>query len=372
MFTEIQTYILYNILLLLCPTLCFLSERKNTRWGIFLAYAILMAVSIFRFDIGDDYVRYASMFNEVGKKTIDTITPLDMLMYEPLTFLLSWTFSWAIYPYVYVMGCYAFATLFCYYKIFDHYKIHSFGVFFLVATWMLFQAWDGVRQNLAIAIFVYGIRFIESRDFLRYLICLLFAMTAHYSAILMLPFYFVSYIKLDQRILTGIVFVVFVLAEIGFLSNMHNSLAALIPYYGQIYADSKYLQNGSGTYHTTTYILTMLLYMLILFLSKKGHSIFANLLAIGAIIYAEAGGNLTFIRISWYFTPALMILVPKILQEASSVMEYNKTYVRYLYMIVLFVSLFEGVYLKANFRNVVPYDSVFLENFHYQRFRFRE
>lgn len=372
MLTDVQTYILYNLLAILCPLLCFLSERKDSKWGILLAYGIILFISATRFDIGDDYVRYTSMFDNVKDKHLGTFTVLDVLLYEPFVYIMGWTFSWSNYTYAYALACYAFLTLFFYYKTFDYYKVHSLGLFLLVVTWTLFQSWDGVRQNLAIAVFVYSFRLIEQRKLLQYILFTCLAMMFHYSAIIMLPCYFISQVKSRPYILVGVVFAIFMLAEVGLLANIHGKLANLIPYYGQIYGNSKFIQNGEGTYHSTTYILTMLLYMIVISLSQKEHYIFANLLAIGAIIYAIAGGNLTFVRVSWYFTPALMILVPKILQDMTSVIEYNKMFVRYIYIIMLFMALFEGVYLKANFRNVVPYDSIFLENFHYQRFRLRE
>lgn len=372
MLTETQTYILYNVMAIVCPLLCFFSERKGSKWGILLAYGIILFISATRFDIGDDYVRYTRMFDEVKDKSLETFTVLDILMCEPFVYILGWSFSWSDYTYAYAMACYAFLTLFFYYKTFEYYKVHAFGLFLFVVTWTLFQSWDGVRQNLSIAVFVYSIRFIEQRRFLNYLLFVCFAMMFHYSAIIMLPCYFLSQIKSRPYILVGLVFVFFMLAEVGLMTNIHGKLASVIPYYGQIYGNSIYVQNGEGSYHSTTYILTMFLYMIVIILSRKEHKIYANLLAIGAIIYAIAGGNLNFVRMSWYFTPALMILVPKILQDMKSVTEYNKMFVRYIYIIMLFMALFEGVYLKANFRNVVPYDSIFMENFQYQRFRFRE
>lgn len=372
MLTDVQTYILYNVMAIVCPLLCFFSERKGSKWGVFIAYGIILFISATRFDIGDDYVRYTRMFEDVKEKSLETFTILDVLMYEPFVYILGWTFSWATYTYAYAMACYAVLIVFFYYKTFDYYNVHALGLFLLVVTWSLFQSWDGVRQNLSIAVFVYSIRFIEQRKFLKYLFFICFAMMFHYSAIIMLPCYFLSRLKSRPYILVSMVFVVFMLAEVGLMTNIHGKLAILIPYYGQIYGNSIYVQNGEGSYHSTTYILTMLLYMIVILLSRREHYVFANLLAIGAIIYAIAGGNLNFERMSWYFTPALMILVPKMLQDMQSVTEYNKMFVRYIYIIMLFLALFEGVYLKANFRNVVPYDSIFLENFHYQRFRLRE
>ncbi len=372
MFTTAQTFILYNLLALGCPLLCFLSERKQSKWGIYIAYGILLFFTVFRYDIGDDYVRYASMFNHAAARDFATLTVLDFLSEEPLVYVFSFLFQWSDYPFAWCMGVYAILTLFLYYKAFEYYKCHTIGTFLLCVTYVLFQAWDGVRQNLSIAVFFYCTRYIQERRFIPFLIGVVVGMLSHYSMFMVLPFYFLNRIKLLPVYVTLIVFGVFALAEVGILANALTKLVEHVPYYGQIYANTKYMQNGEGSYHSSTYILTMLFYMAVLYMSKREHSLYANILAVGAIIYAIAGGNFNIMRISWYFTPALMILIPKILNDAGSINEYNKTFVRYIFLFLVLMALFEGVYLYANFRNVIPYETIFADEFQHHVFRPRE
>ena len=52
-------------------------------------------------------------------------------------------------------------------------------------------------RGVALSIFIYSIRFIENRKFIRYLLCILLAATFHFSAFILVFVYFVRYIRLS-------------------------------------------------------------------------------------------------------------------------------------------------------------------------------
>ncbi|WP_172426649.1 EpsG family protein [Flavobacterium sp. ACN6] len=63
---------------------------------------------------------------------------------------------------------------------------------------------SGLRQGFALAVFFYSIKFVCERNFLKYLACIFFAASFHWSAYLLLPLYFVF-----RRRLSSISLIVF-------------------------------------------------------------------------------------------------------------------------------------------------------------------
>lgn len=58
---------------------------------------------------------------------------------------------------------------------------------------------SGLRQGLAIQVFFYSIRYIESKKFFKYMCAILLAVTIHWTSILLLPMYFVLNKKASIR-----------------------------------------------------------------------------------------------------------------------------------------------------------------------------
>ena len=65
MFSVGATYLLYNTILFLCPLLCWYSQKKGHKYGVYIAYIILFVVSAIRYDIGFDYANYYSKFTDL-------------------------------------------------------------------------------------------------------------------------------------------------------------------------------------------------------------------------------------------------------------------------------------------------------------------
>lgn len=375
MFSIPETFFLYTLLAVVCPMLCMFSERTNSKWGVYSAYALLILISVIRFDIGADYENHAMLFTKKAQVlNHGVLTLLDYLKPEPLIYLFIYLFKDLEFCYVYVFGCISAVSIILMYKALDYYKVHTLGILVYIISFTLFQSWDWARQGMALSFFLFSLRYVEKRNPWKYLLCIFLAIISHYSAFLLLPMYLVYRYAPQHRLtsiaICAVLFFFFCLVEVGIFSSLHERLVTLIPFYGQIYSNTGYMQNGAGTYHTSTYIVSVLLYIGIIFFSKKEHAGLACLLGLGAFIYIIAGGNLNFTRMAWYVTSIQIILIPKILAD-SETETYNKMFVRYLYLFMVMFAIFEYVYIKSNFRDVVPYETVFSEEFDRQQFRIR-
>jgi hypothetical protein len=59
---------------------------------------------------------------------------------------------------------------------------------------------SGLRQGLAIQIVFYAIRFVETRNFRKYLVYILLATSIHWTAIILLPLYFLFNKQISQKL----------------------------------------------------------------------------------------------------------------------------------------------------------------------------
>lgn len=342
-----------------------------------MAYFILLFFSCIRFDIGADYLNHASIFTDKAQLLnygLGAMTIFDLLKPEPLIYLMIFVTKDFYMSYVYVFAIMSILTLFFMYKAMEYYKIHTIGMMMFIVTFVYFQMWDWSRQGLSLSIFLFSMRYVEQSQFKKYAICILFAVLCHYSSLLLLPFYFIGRFspnyKYTKNVLACILCVALIAGFAGIFSNLHDRLTSIIPFYGQIYSGSEYTQNGVGTYRTTTYILSMVCYIIVVYFSSLKYIRFTVLLSVGALIYAVAGGNLNFTRMAWPLTSLTLLVVPLTFKDLK-VKTYNKMFVRYLYIVLLYVAVFEGVYIRANFRDVVPYETIFSKEFSNQNFRIR-
>jgi len=95
--------------------------------------------------------------------------------------------------------------------------------FFVMSSGFFFWTYNGVRQSIAIMIFFYAIRFILEKDPLRYILWISIASLFHISAIIMLPVYFITKIKFNQKLFALLYIIsIFLVGNGWFMSTMSN------------------------------------------------------------------------------------------------------------------------------------------------------
>lgn len=367
MFSIASTYILYNSLLIICPLLCYIAEKKNQIFMRYFAYFILMFVAATRFDIGADYETYYEIFTDIA----DTLQNFEFswmdLTHEPITYIITYLFLWAPDPSICAFGFYSVLSIYFFYKIFDYYNIHTIGIAAYIITFAYFQMWDWVRQGLALAIFMYSLRFVKEEKSGKFLLCVLFATLTHYSALLTIFVYPLRNIQIRPQILGVIVFIFIIIAQTGLFAGLQQLLFGIIPYYSEIYGNTMYATQGGSSYTSNIYLLTMLCYTLMLLITPREYSFYGMLVFIGAMVYGFSGGNLAIDRIASYYTTVQTILIA--LLYRNSVTSKSKliiTGIFFLYLIAL-----NRVYIYAEFRGVTPYESIFSHEYDILYFRER-
>ena len=178
MLSKFGTFLLYNSLLLTCFLLAQSGERCKNKRYIKLSYFLLLAISVFRFDIGHDYENYANSIFRIanifngGYRLLDISTLVNI---EPTMLITIGLFKNSIHVYALVIAVYSSIFTIFIYKTFDYFNIHKWGILLLFILTILFQSWDWMRQGVAMSIFLYSIRFLNQSNFKKYCCCIGFA-----------------------------------------------------------------------------------------------------------------------------------------------------------------------------------------------------
>ncbi len=143
---------------------------------------LFILISTLRWENGTDWVSYYTFFNQVKSPTI-------LSWFEPGFTLLSSTNS-AFTDYTFHLGCLAILSIYpIAYRLpqYSTYPLISLLVWFSISFANIFP----VRQSVAISLFFFSWLYINNKDIKKFLICIFFASTFHYTAIFAIPIYFI-------------------------------------------------------------------------------------------------------------------------------------------------------------------------------------
>jgi len=166
-------------------------------------YLFLVLVTILtlfaglRYNLGADYLGYYSYFN---KATISLFGGLE-LGFEFLAVLVRETFgSYEIF----VLLLDTLTFVFVYKSIKSMSKVYLIPLYIYSIQYFLGGPMGQMRQALAMAILLYSIKYVISRDLKRFIFVVLIATSIHFSSIVFLVVYGLNYIKVNKVFLTVI------------------------------------------------------------------------------------------------------------------------------------------------------------------------
>lgn len=356
----LASLLFYLILMVACLGLINWSNQNNTKIGIYAAYLILIIISVVRYDIGNDYHTYTEIIRFIAYKFENSI-PFGDDSKEPLITILTIIFKDLPYTFVWVLGAHVIISLVFLYKAFKDNNCHMIGVLIFFISGLMFIYWDQVRQAVAISIIIYAIKYIRENNYFKYFLFVLLAATAHYSALLLLPFVFVNKITPRRFLYIGIILG---LALSNAATDIFEKSLTLIPNWESKTDKFSYVQLVSIGYKIRTFFYALVWSTIIFYLPKKEKAL-SNFIFIGAVIFILASGALNIMRISFYFIFTMTISIPIVLK-------IEKARISMLVMVAgLFLFFVRDVITDTGTRGCVPYDSIFSDNFP-NYFRIRE
>jgi hypothetical protein len=226
------------------------------------------------------------------------------------------------------------------------------SVFVLLTSGSLFYSFNGLRQGLAMAIYFLAIGAIYQRRFWVFLVCVAAACFFHYSAVMVLPTYFMVPRKNDVRYNVFI----FVLTLISFLSfsKLINLAGQVNPKYsaygmvveggrGLVYASSLLAVGGFFLYFKSHIQQHRSLYDFLLNLYLLGLAV----ITLCVLTQTSASGIM---RESGYLTSSQILLWPIVFVNVRQRLNRHSL----LAAFALLSSVYYGMTLRA-FSHLVPY-----------------
>lgn len=246
----------------------------------------------------------------------------------------------------------AFITVFIVYNIICK-RINNIvlGVFLYIGTRMYLYSFTQVRQYIAIAIFLFAIKYIVEKKMFRYFFWILIASLIHKTAILYLPVYFVRNINLSHRKYIMIAVVAIFCAPI--VNILYNYVGNYL--YGWYISNEIGLGNSSivmGIINLFVIILSILFYNKVN--TSVENRILLNIQLIAWVAFVTTQSLNESYRIVALFMYTSILLIPKIYETIKY--KNNKRVV--MLMIIILFSLCIYVYLE-NDASMIPYRTIF-------------
>lgn len=344
--------------------------KRENQYGqqffLFLSFFSLILLSSLRDpSVGTDTYTYLLIWGNSPSELSDLIEQ-STLFNEPAFYLLSYLtkyisvefFNGSNIPF---FMCIAFIVLvLSYSSIIQYSQFIVFSLFlFLMLGFYTFH-FNGVRQSITIAIFIYSIRFIINGNFQRYLVCILIGFLIHKSMLICLPFYYFFRQPLTVRI---VALTVFSSCLIAFSIQTLVEYASAIDQRYSTYANSDY---GGGGLITTLFNNAMFFW---LFFVKRANKIESKLydISILSMLIASCLGIISVIlslnpsgilRLTVYFSQFLIFALP------ISIYSFKYRLERILVMLLSIFFMFAYFYITTkNFSGLTPYkfslDSLF-------------
>jgi len=232
------TYIIYSFILIGTTISAYLYEKATKEHFKIIFYIVSFFIPFFflaiRYDIGTDYHNYVEYFYRINsgeeiKKEIAYIYINKFI--GDFNLNVQWLFIF-----------FGFFFMFFSYKSFPK-DGFALSVFFFIVIVYLYEGFSAIRQGLAVAIMAYASKYIYKKEFSKYFLWSLIAMTFHLIAgfLLLIVYPFINR-KYNKYILLCFIILFFVIFR---FTNLHEilllNIGALFPKY-EWYLHSKYMQ----------------------------------------------------------------------------------------------------------------------------------
>lgn len=369
---QFGTFLFYFFVFAILYLLARTGEKKNNKKYIIWAYVLFFLLTALRYDTGNDYQGYYTSLDYIcsylfnGTGGFRTIWDNYLLISgnEPMYLILAYVFHWLPYPALFVIGAYTAISVFFFYKAFDEYKVHSIAFILFFASGFLFWYWDLIRQSVAIAIFFYSLKYIRDGSLWRYVALILFAMLFHYSAIFLLLFYPLRYVKLNKWIYVGVIMASVVVVFAGYSFDNIFDVIGYLPFYDSYENDKRIGAHYEGFGYKLRLTCYALVAVVAVLRSPKTDAYLKGIVTIGVVLLVMSQGNLLVDRIAVYPYYAVIIAFGVAIKKSRNIYAVAG----WMLVAALFVLQGKSVLDKTD-RGCSPYNTVFSDDFAHGRFK---
>ncbi|HXH99788.1 MAG TPA: EpsG family protein [Sphingobacteriaceae bacterium] len=269
----------------------------------FYTLLVLFAVFFagFRYQIGNDYDSYASIYQSISADPLSTYV-------EPGFAYFCFFLSWLGISEQGMFLVFSATTIILLAKTLKKYSVNPL-VSFMIFLFLPGYYWNTlsiVRQFFAMAIIFYGVKYIINREFLKYLLCVIIATVFHKTAVIMIPLYYLVQLNFSRFILLAGLIIVIIFPLTSYLEG--NILLT-------DYED--YFTSDKPEFSLATSLITKLaIFFIVLFYKDRFEDneskIIINIYLLGVVFYFATLATEAISRISLYMTIFEIIAIVKI------------------------------------------------------------
>lgn len=215
---------------------------------------------------------------------------------------------------------------------------------------------NGIRQGVAISVFFFAYKYIESRDWLKFALCIGFALLFHNSIIGVIPLFFFAHKHLSKNAYIILFFVSLCLTQLSLDS-------ILAPFERLISMNDRYLALTEKDSYTRGYFSFGLFFnWLLLFIQfvfyliynyQKKEPLLFNLFFLSIVFFHLRIASGMFIRVEILFSWFQYLLLPIALSDRTIPQEVRRN------MIILFVAMYSillvNTYILTAPNDISPY-----------------
>lgn len=292
----------------------YLSKYKNTQWGLKVSFTLIFLFLAFRYSFGNDYEGYLDGFIRISEHNQNDLFDF-LLRYEPGWIFLNWLFRdlgfFAMIAVLAFLNCVVYYRFIAKYVPVKHYWLAVFYYTFY-PDFMLVHA-SAMRQSIAIMLFVFSLDYLYKKNAIRYFLCIGLATLFHYTAIILVPVYLLTYFnhKITKKygvIVVSIFVSLFLFGEC--LSPYFKIFISSFSEKYEFYQDPGVVNSGLGFLYYSSLLI------LILYFEKLQNREIALVFKVAIISFMFMPLTLIIEMISragMYFAPATIIAYPNII-----------------------------------------------------------
>jgi len=237
----------YYILIALLSFFSFIEQFKPPKADIsilkYIACTIIIFIGGLRYEVGADWFAYEKLFDG-----IESFSDLFLYREEKLFMIFQYVCKTIFDSYSFFVFVLFTLTFYLKFKIFNKY---STDVFFslIIYVYTLFLIYDvnGIRQGMAMTLVLMSITAIKNKNKYLFILLILAACLSHTSALIFVPFYWLSKIQISHKKFLLITFFTLVISVVVQKVILNSSLFQYFLIMDSFSHYSYYLEDDAAT-----------------------------------------------------------------------------------------------------------------------------
>ena len=341
---EFQSLLFYIFIVVAASLLASISVNKRNQTiryvPAFLSFSIVFIIAAFRYNVGSDYYGYIRIFNEISNNSLSWA--LTSLRTEPLYGVLNWGIYTVFSEHIWI---FIVTSLITHGLIFTaiYRNRHLFNVGLAVFIYLLsyyFGFFTTVRSALAASIIFWAYKYLVNKNVYKYFFSVFVAIGFHYTAVIMIPVWFlINTTPKNGRLKYGVIVGLTLIVLLLFPYILEVMLEGTKYYSYLLGSRFGNLQSGLNQIILISplIVLIMLYYKRLYYKSKMENSVYLQLFFIGSLftLFTLWLGILD--RMTTYLMLSQILIIPQILRLTNKKEFFLLSYGIVLYYLILFV-----------------------------------